>query len=221
MEVIKILEYTPGLQPAFEKLNRDWISKYFVMEPIDVEVVTKPEEYILKDGGTILFAAHRAIEEQVPRRELAIVDADSIVPDRLIRRRQHHVRPWRQRCGLRARAGCGGDALRPGRPVQEVVKVLPEAAVQAQLRHLRHRCFCGRRRARDAERGQDESEQRFHGPIIRQSRRPRGRRLEDYGRTRSQLNGPNALPLASASAPGVIVRRTHSSGVVLPCTTSR
>jgi hypothetical protein len=36
MENISILEYEPWLQPSFEKLNRDWIEKYFVMEPVDV-----------------------------------------------------------------------------------------------------------------------------------------------------------------------------------------
>lgn len=59
MEAINILEYEPGLQPAFEKLNRDWISKYFTMEPVDEEVVTNPEAHIMKDGGAILFASFK------------------------------------------------------------------------------------------------------------------------------------------------------------------
>lgn len=58
MEAIKILEYEPKLQPAFEKLNREWIEKYFVMEPVDIEVVTNPEEHIINDGGSILFASY-------------------------------------------------------------------------------------------------------------------------------------------------------------------
>ena len=40
----------------FESLNRAWIEKYFWMEPIDFEVLQKPEENILQQGGKILFA---------------------------------------------------------------------------------------------------------------------------------------------------------------------
>jgi N-acetylglutamate synthase-like GNAT family acetyltransferase len=57
MENLRILEYEPALQPWFEKLNRDWIEKYFTMESIDEEVVKHPEEKIIKSGGAILFAA--------------------------------------------------------------------------------------------------------------------------------------------------------------------
>src|SRR5262245_15981 len=57
MEAISIFEYEPKLQPHFEKLNRDWIEKYFVMEPVDVKVVTEPEKHIIDDGGAILFAS--------------------------------------------------------------------------------------------------------------------------------------------------------------------
>ena len=40
----------------FETLNRASIEKYFWMEPIDFEVLQKPEENILQQGGKILFA---------------------------------------------------------------------------------------------------------------------------------------------------------------------
>lgn len=54
--VIEIIEYTPEYQPWFEKLNRDWIEKYFWMEPIDVQVLGNPDEHIIQHGGTILMA---------------------------------------------------------------------------------------------------------------------------------------------------------------------
>ncbi|MBA3647448.1 MAG: GNAT family N-acetyltransferase [Chitinophagales bacterium] len=57
METINIFEFEPHLQPHFERLNREWIEKYFVMEPVDVEVVTHPQQLIIDHGGTILFAS--------------------------------------------------------------------------------------------------------------------------------------------------------------------
>jgi GNAT superfamily N-acetyltransferase len=54
---LTIHEYKPEHQPWFEKFNRDWIEKYFWMEPIDTAVLQNPEEYILKHGGSILMAS--------------------------------------------------------------------------------------------------------------------------------------------------------------------
>jgi len=53
---LTILEYRPEHQPWFEKFNRDWIEKYFWMEPIDIAVLQHPDEHILKKGGKILMA---------------------------------------------------------------------------------------------------------------------------------------------------------------------
>ena len=54
---IKIISYLPEHQPWFEKLNRTWIEKYFWMEPVDFEVLNKPDEHIIDKGGFI-FMAH-------------------------------------------------------------------------------------------------------------------------------------------------------------------
>lgn len=54
---LTILEYRPEYQMWFEKFNRDWIEKYFWMEPIDFSVLQKPEEHIIKKGGAILMAS--------------------------------------------------------------------------------------------------------------------------------------------------------------------
>ena len=56
-DVIEIMTYGPEHQPWFEKLNRQWIEKYFWMEPIDFEVLQHPDEHILKNGGTIFMGA--------------------------------------------------------------------------------------------------------------------------------------------------------------------
>jgi GNAT superfamily N-acetyltransferase len=55
---ITILDYNKTHQPWFEKLNRDWIEKYFWMEPRDFEVLQHPDEHIVKEGGSILMATY-------------------------------------------------------------------------------------------------------------------------------------------------------------------
>jgi GNAT superfamily N-acetyltransferase len=56
--MIEILDYQKEHQPWFEQLNRHWIEKYFWMEPIDFEVLQKPEEHILAKGGKIIMALY-------------------------------------------------------------------------------------------------------------------------------------------------------------------
>ncbi len=57
--VIEIVAYQPEYQPWFERLNRDWIEKFFSMEPIDFEVLQNPETHILKPGGFIFMALYQ------------------------------------------------------------------------------------------------------------------------------------------------------------------
>ena len=40
----------------FYDLNIEWLEKYFCVEDYDREVLSKPEKYIIKKGGIILFA---------------------------------------------------------------------------------------------------------------------------------------------------------------------
>lgn len=55
---ITIADYEPWHQSYFEKLNRYWIEKYFVMEPLDEYVLTQPEEAIIAPGGAVLMASY-------------------------------------------------------------------------------------------------------------------------------------------------------------------
>ena len=55
-KAIEIIDYQPEHQQWFEKFNRDWIEKFFWMEPIDVQVLKHPDEHILAHGGKILMA---------------------------------------------------------------------------------------------------------------------------------------------------------------------
>jgi GNAT superfamily N-acetyltransferase len=56
MELIQIIEYSPELQPHFERINKQWVEHYFALEPIDLLQLKNPEETILDKGGAILFA---------------------------------------------------------------------------------------------------------------------------------------------------------------------
>lgn len=51
-----ILPFSPELAPDFDRINRDWITKYFVVEPFDDEVLRNPERLIINTGGEIYFA---------------------------------------------------------------------------------------------------------------------------------------------------------------------
>jgi ribosomal protein S18 acetylase RimI-like enzyme len=53
---LQIIPYAPELQFHFEKLNKRWLEEYFVVEPIDRQVLENPQKYIIDPGGTVLFA---------------------------------------------------------------------------------------------------------------------------------------------------------------------
>lgn len=54
--MLQIIDYHPGLQSAFEQLNRAWLEVYYTLEPEDIRVITQPQGYILDPGGAILMA---------------------------------------------------------------------------------------------------------------------------------------------------------------------
>lgn len=53
---ITVTDYSPLYKKDFERLNREWLEKYFRVEPIDVEYFNDPEGLIIKKGGFIFFA---------------------------------------------------------------------------------------------------------------------------------------------------------------------
>ncbi|UKJ06608.1 GNAT family N-acetyltransferase [Solitalea lacus] len=53
---VNIVDFNSTHYKAFEALNSAWIEKYFYLEPIDKEVLTKPDQYIFAHGGTIIMA---------------------------------------------------------------------------------------------------------------------------------------------------------------------
>ncbi len=57
-ELVKIIDYKPEFREAFKRLNYEWLEKYFYVEKIDADVLSKPEEYIIRNGGFIFFATY-------------------------------------------------------------------------------------------------------------------------------------------------------------------
>jgi putative acetyltransferase len=55
METATVVSYRDELRASFERLNRDWIEKYFVLEQPDLEVFSDPRAKILEPGGEIFF----------------------------------------------------------------------------------------------------------------------------------------------------------------------
>jgi DNA-binding MarR family transcriptional regulator len=53
---VRIVPYTPELRAHFYRLNAEWLSKYYRIEPIDHAVLSDPERHILEPGGAIVFA---------------------------------------------------------------------------------------------------------------------------------------------------------------------
>jgi GNAT superfamily N-acetyltransferase len=51
-----IIKFRPEHLEAWKKLNIAWISKDYVVEEIDLETLSFPENYFLKDGGAIFLA---------------------------------------------------------------------------------------------------------------------------------------------------------------------
>lgn len=68
---LTIVDYQPEHQPWFEKFNREWIEEFFTLEPLDINVLKNPDQYILAPGGAILMATvHREIAGTVGLRYL-------------------------------------------------------------------------------------------------------------------------------------------------------
>jgi GNAT superfamily N-acetyltransferase len=51
----RVVTYRDELRPHFERLNRAWIERYFVLEPPDLEVFQDPVTHIVEPGGQIFF----------------------------------------------------------------------------------------------------------------------------------------------------------------------
>jgi putative acetyltransferase len=50
-----VVRYREEFRDAFERLNREWIETYFVLEPADREILGDPRRKILDPGGQVFF----------------------------------------------------------------------------------------------------------------------------------------------------------------------
>lgn len=53
---VGIVDYAERYGDAFERLNTEWLEKYFVLEPIDRQVLSDPRHSIIGRGGAVLCA---------------------------------------------------------------------------------------------------------------------------------------------------------------------
>lgn len=54
-----VVPYREEFRAAFERLNRQWIETYFVVEPADREILGDPRGKILDRGGQVFFVLER------------------------------------------------------------------------------------------------------------------------------------------------------------------
>jgi putative acetyltransferase len=54
-----VVPYREEFRAAFERLNREWIETYFVLEPSDREILGDPRGKILDRGGQVFFVLER------------------------------------------------------------------------------------------------------------------------------------------------------------------
>lgn len=54
--MVRIVDFTPEYAADFERLNTEWLERYFHVEPIDARVLADPEGEIVDRGGVVLFA---------------------------------------------------------------------------------------------------------------------------------------------------------------------
>lgn len=55
---VMILEYEPAYKKLFRDLNYEWLTKYFVVEEKDKQILENPEVEVLAKGGFIFFAEY-------------------------------------------------------------------------------------------------------------------------------------------------------------------
>ncbi len=53
---VEIRDWEPAFREAFFQLNKAWIEVDFPLEPLDIAVLSNPEDHILNKGGAIVAA---------------------------------------------------------------------------------------------------------------------------------------------------------------------
>lgn len=58
---LEIIDYAPHYQDDFRRLNHEWITRYFELEPADHITLGDPQTHILDPGGFILLARYQGV----------------------------------------------------------------------------------------------------------------------------------------------------------------
>jgi len=53
---IEIVPFSDALAIHFTRLNTNWLQKYFVVEPVDEQMLGNPKDFFIDKGGYIFFA---------------------------------------------------------------------------------------------------------------------------------------------------------------------
>jgi putative acetyltransferase len=61
MSDVIVRDFKPADADAFFELNREWIQRYFWLEPADLEVLWNPQTAILDPGGHIFMAVRNGV----------------------------------------------------------------------------------------------------------------------------------------------------------------
>lgn len=58
---IEMIPYNSSLAKRFRELNIAWLQKYFVVEPIDEQMLSDPQSFFIDKGGYIFFAKYDGV----------------------------------------------------------------------------------------------------------------------------------------------------------------
>jgi putative acetyltransferase len=59
-ETVRLVSWRPDLRPHFERLNLEWIERWFAVEEEDRKVFADPAGHIVEPGGQIFFVVDEA-----------------------------------------------------------------------------------------------------------------------------------------------------------------
>ncbi len=72
---IEIVPFSEALAIHFTRLNTAWLQKYFVVEPVDEQMLGNPKEFFIDKGGHIFFAM---VNNEVAGTFALLKESDSI-----------------------------------------------------------------------------------------------------------------------------------------------
>ena len=72
---MEIIPFSDELAHHFTSLNTAWLEKYFVIEPIDREMLGNPKQYFIDKGGHIFFAK---VDDDIAGTFALLKESDSV-----------------------------------------------------------------------------------------------------------------------------------------------